>query len=87
MDDGEEIENVKPEETIQYLRPMCDTSGRYCHEEICRIEATITNIILPMDKKKLYTILHKTGRAVADNLMNLGHKMPSRENLIQIYGK
>ena len=74
-----------PDGILRYVRPLCDTSGNPCRDEIGQIEATITGFPLSRDQTKLDELLNATGRAVANTLINSGYRLEESVRLIRVY--
>ena len=74
-DEVEETREKRPNGTIRYMYAVCDDQGRYCDDEVGKIEATIDNIILPEKGPEWREIIRDTGRAVANEMMNSRHEL------------
>ncbi len=73
----------RPNGTIRYIYEVCDDKGEHCANEMGRIEATIDNVILPEEKKEWECVVRKAGNAVANEMRNSRHEMPTT-NLMKI---
>ena len=60
-----------------------NTFSRYCKNEIGKIEATINNIVLPDGETEWTDIVREAGSAVANEMRNSRHEMPTT-SLIKI---
>ena len=77
------IAKKRPNGTIRYMYAICDDKGRYCKNEIGKIEATINNIVLPDGETEWTDIVREAGSAVANEMRNSRHEMPTT-SLIKI---
>ena len=82
-DNKSTIKIKRPDGTIRYMYAICDDKGRYCENEIGKIEATISNIILPDGETAWKNTVREAGNAVANEMRNSRHKMPAT-SLIKI---
>ena len=62
---------------------MCDDEGRYCANEIGKIEATMNNIVLPEEETEWEHIVREAGSVVGNEMRNSRHEMPTT-SLIKI---